>query len=228
MKYIISLCLFVLISSLTAEDKPPMFTVNGYGKIFYEVDIADVHFSVSVRNAQAQAAKIEHDQNIKKLQAYLEEQDYPAEILSLKGTILKREKVHSRTLKDDYYIAKSDFSLRTKRLADLSKLQADIVDLGVDEIQAVNLFSSKQRELESQARIKAIADAKRKAELTARELGWTLEKPSAITYISANSYYAKNTGFGMRYEGNRSSKSDVVTSANYVDATVNITFIYSP
>lgn len=139
-------------------------------------------------------------------------------MLSLENTILKRE----RASRDSYtYLAQSTYSMRTGRIEELSSLQADIVEIGVDEIHFVTLFSSKQRELEDQARKNAIDDAKRKAVLTAKQLGWTLDKPTKVSYTTTR--YSSG-GFGSR--SGSAAASPLATSANFVDIAVQVTFSY--
>ena len=140
-------------------------------------------------------------------------------MLSLENTILKRE----RASRDSYtYLAQSMYSMRTGRIEELSSLQADIVEIGVDEIHFVKLFSSKQRELEDQARKQAIEDAKSKAVLTAKQLGWTLDKPTKVRYTTT--LYSSG-GFGARSVS--AAASPLATSANFVDSSVQVTFSYN-
>lgn len=172
MKKFVVLAMLTFVSSVCgAAERPPEFTVTGYGKVFYTVDKADIQFSVSVRDKNVQECKTKHDAIGEKLNEYLKTKKFPKEILSLESTILKRERGSSSKLEDDYYLAQSTYSMRTDRIGELSSLQADVVEIGVDEIQFVKLFSSKQRELEDQACKRALEDAKSKAVLTAKQLG---------------------------------------------------------
>ena len=215
--------LAVISSVYAAAERVPELTVTGYGKVFYTVDRADIQFSVSVRDKNVQECKTKHDAIVERLSEYLKAKEYPREILSLESTILRRERSSSRRLEDDYYLAQSTYSTRTARIGELSSLQADMVEIGVDEIQFVKLFSSKQRELEDQARKRALQDAKSKAALTADELGWTLDKPIRASY-TGTPWHGRSRGFGSR--GGSAAVAPVVTSANSVDITVQVTFSY--
>jgi len=223
-KMIVLVILTVVSNMCAAQGRLSEFTVTGYGKVFYTVDMADIQFSVSVRDPNVQECKRKHDTIIKKLNEYLEGMRYPKEILSLESTILKRERGRTDDIKDDYYLAQSVYSMRTNRISELSSLQADIVEIGVDEIQFVKLFSSKQRELEDQARKKALEDAKSKAILTAKQLGWALCKPSKVSYTKSP-WYGQPRGFGYR-SARVSPASPVAASANFVDITVKVSFFY--
>ena len=219
MKHLVVLAILTLASRVCAtQEHVPEFMVTGYGKVFYTVDMADMQFSVSVRDKNVQECKRKHDAVVDKLNEYLKAQKYPQEMLSLENTILKRE----RPSYDSYtYLAQSTYSMRTGRIDELSSLQADIVEIGVDEIHFVKLFSSKQRELEDQARKHAIEDAKSKAVLTAKQLGWTLDKPTGVSFRTTR--YSSG-GFGSR--SGSATASPLATSANFVDSTVQVTFSY--
>ena len=203
---------------LAAPLGPPEFTVTGYGKVFYTVDIADIQFSVSVRDKDVQQCKTKHDAIVQKLNEYLHMKNYPMEILSLEETILKRERRSGSRPENDNYLAKSTYSIRTERIGELSTLQADIVEIGVDEIQFVKLFSSKQRELEDLARMQSIEDAKSLASLTANLLGWMLDRPIRISYTSYPMTFGSRANVGGSGQG--------IASSNYVDSTVQITYSY--
>ncbi len=111
MKHLVVLAILTLVSRVCAADEHvPEFTVTGYGKVFYTVDMADMRFSVSVRDKNVQECKRKHDAVVDKLNEYLKAQKYPQEMLSLENTILKRE----RPSRDSYtYLAQSTYSMRT-------------------------------------------------------------------------------------------------------------------
>ena len=213
--FILSLVvLFLLVERPAAAN----VAVTGYGKVFYTVDTADLGFSVSVRDADVQAAKQKHDAIHTRLSAWLTEHAYPREILSLEETILKNDRGSARDPDDDFYLARSTWSMRTSRVDELSALQADLVSIGVDEIHFVRLFSSRQRELEDQAMRQAIKDAKQKATLTAELLGAALGRPQQIRFDNTWS----PGGHGIR--GGSVNAGGEAGSANFVDARVSIVF----
>lgn len=199
------------------------FIVIGRGKVFFTVDMADLQFSVSVRDADVQRAKKSHDEINLAVRKYLEKEKYPNGIIVLEGTTLERDRGQTNKLDDDFYLARSTFSMRTDRVNELSTLQADLVSLGIDEIHLIKLFSSKQRELEDAARTLAIKDARQQADVTARELGWKLMGPTRVEYIESPNSQTKS--FGSRIVS--ANSGDVpAASNNYLEAQVRVTFSY--
>lgn len=207
-----------------AAETPNEFTVTGYGKIFYTVDLADIRFSVSVRDKDVQQCKKKHDSILGEVNAYLEENGYPEGIVSLQSTTLSRQRAPSGKPEDAFYLANSVYAMRTDRTKDLASLQAALVQLGVDEILSVDLFSSKQRQLEDEATKLAFKDAKEKAQLTAACLGWTLRNATTVSY--APSWRMGPRGFGSRASSASPEASPLAASANFVDVTVNVSFRY--
>lgn len=183
--------------------EPQHFAVTGYGKVPYAIDLVDIQFSVSVRDSDAESSKKKHDKIMVKVNKYLREKGFPDGALYLQSSTLQRQKSISGKTEDDFYLARSSYLLRTDRVQDTNPLQIELVEIGVDEIQSVILHSSKQRQLEDEAREFALKDAAEKADLTAKTLGLKLGKP-----------------VNMRYEVPSQA------SANSVEVTVNVTFSF--
>jgi uncharacterized protein YggE len=168
------------------------FSVTGYGKVPYAVDLVDIQLSVSVRDSDAESSKKKHDKIMVKVNKYLKEKGYPDGILSLQSSTLLRQTSSTGKREDDFYLARSEYLMRTDHVQETNSLQIELVEIGVDEIQSVTLLSSKQRQLEDEARKLALKDALEKADLTAKTLGLKLGKPANIRYetpsgVSGNS-----------------------------------------
>lgn len=216
-KFILAVSIFLMLNSVlhamepqqpdcgTASCKiePQQFSVTGYGKVSDTTDLVDIQFSVSVRDNDAESSKKKHDKIMVKINKYLKEKGYPEGILSIQSSILQRQASSTGKREDDFYLARSAYLMRTGRVQDINSLQIDIVEIGVDEIQSVTFLSSKQRQLEDEARKLALKDALEKADLTAKTLGLKLGKP-----------------VNMRYE------IPSQASANSVEAMVKITFSF--
>lgn len=162
--------------------EPQQFSVTGYGKVPYTIDLVEIQFSVSVRDNDAESSKKKHDKIINKIHKYLKEKGYPEGILSLQSSILQRQVSSAGKREDDFYLARSAYFMLTDRVQDTNSLQAELVETGVDEIQSVTLLSSKQRQFEDEARKLALKDAMEKADLTSKTLGLKPGKPVNIRY----------------------------------------------
>jgi uncharacterized protein YggE len=186
--------------------------------------MADLRFSITVRDRELEACKLEHDRRVSRLYDYLRSKKYPPNQLSLESTILRPQSAGGHKLAEDFYLAKTIFSLSSRRLAELSTLQADIVELGVDEVEIVTLRSSRQAAHEAQARIRALSDAIRVAELTADELKWELAHPVRMAYLPTDRSrqlraQSATAGAAVRLAAGAGT-------THYVDCRVEVTFQY--
>jgi len=224
MKQINLIMLFIVI--LVGLTYGNSFTIVGHGRAFYEVDMADIRFGITVEDPSVQESKKKHDTIVDSLKKYLREHKYTEGILKFEETSLARTRRNVQREREDFYTAKSVYFLRTDRLSDLSQLLADLVSLGIDEIYGVQLFSSKEREYEDEARKLAIKDAFKQAELTSEELGWKLGGPVSINWgAEQNSRFRVRESFGTRASPAGSSRQNG-GSANFIDIEVTINFSY--
>lgn len=183
--------------------RPQQFSVTGYSKVPCTIDLVEIRFSVSVRNNDAESSKKRHDKNMVRINKYLKEKEYPDGILSLQSSTLQRQNSSNGRYEDDYYLARAEYLILTDRVQDTNVLQVELTEVGVDEIQSVTLRSSKQRQLEDEARTLALKDAMAKADLTAKTLGVKLGKPVNVHYEAPSK-----------------------TSADFIDVTVKVTFSF--
>lgn len=162
--------------------EPQQFSVTGYGKVPFTIDLVDIQFSVSVRDSDAESSKKKHDKIMIKVNKHLKEKGYPEGILSLQSSTLLRQSSSTGKREDDFYLARSEYLMRMDHVQDTNSLQIELVEIGIDEIQSVTLLTSKQRQLEDEARKLALKDALEKADLTAKTLDLKLGKPVNIRY----------------------------------------------
>ncbi|MFH1288244.1 MAG: SIMPL domain-containing protein, partial [bacterium] len=181
-KVILAAVIFLTAGAVLYAAEPQQFSVTGYGKVSYQVDLVDVQFSISMRDNDAESSRRKHDKIVVKVNRYLEEKEYPEGVLLLQSSILRLQESTTGKSRDSFYLARSAYLIRTDRVQDTNALQAELVEIGVDEIQSVTLFSSKQRQLEGDAQKLALEDAIKKADLTAKTLGLKLGKPVSVCY----------------------------------------------
>ncbi len=183
--------------------EPQQLVVIGCGKVACTIDLVDIQFSISVQGSDAESSKRKQDKILAKVNKYIREKGFPDGVLFLQGSVLQRQKSATGKSRDDYYLARSAYLMRTDRVQDTNALQVELVEIGVDEIQSVTLLSSKQRQFEDEARRLALQDAMEKADITAKTLGVKLGKP-------VNVYY----------------EAPVAASDNSVEVVVKVVFSY--
>ncbi len=205
------------------------FTCDGYGKKFYVADMVDIVFAVSFEDTDAQAARRAVESVASQVNAFLKRDGFAEEIVSLLSSEIKKEQRNIDSYKKQFfYRAKSTYALRTKKVDNLENLLSRLVELGIDEIVSVSMISSKMTDLEDEARKLAIADAMRKAALTAEELGWRIGKVLAVQFHGETSYgyRSRDYGFGGRAGHGEASSMAESPLASHVGSRVTLTFEY--
>jgi hypothetical protein len=119
------------------------------------------------------------------------------------------------------------YTARLKEASTLLPFQEGIVTAGVNELQGLDMFSSRQSELLNEARREAIKDARSKAELAARELDWKLSGATGISFLE--SYWHNKQAASVNYGSRASMTTPALPGAGadlstYVDANVSVTY----
>ena len=216
-----------LLSNITfgfcADDAMRQHTcrITGYGKIFYSPDRFDLSFAVVTENVDPSRCKEQHLAALTKLKAFLDEQGKALVSLRQDATTLNRPLLSHN---ERPFVYTTSFSARLREASVLIPFQEGIVNAGVTDLQGLDFFSERQPELLDEARREAIKDAKRKAELAAKELGWKLSGANDIAFTEES--WRSNPKASV-YFGSRGSvavpqkPSDIST---YVDSGVTIQF----
>lgn len=185
MKKIILLLALVTATIQAQEQKQvPQITVSGEGKIKVTPDEAFITVAVENTGKEAVEVKKKNDETVDKVlklikQRGIQTADYQTQRVNL-------YKNYDYNTKKYNYVANQTISILLKDLTKYDKLMMDIVDSGINSIQGIEFKSSKIKEYESQARKKAILDAKQKAEDYVSVLAG--QKVGKALVISDNSY----------------------------------------
>ncbi len=185
MKKIILLLALVTASIQAQEVKQvPQISVSGEGKIKVIPDEALITVAVENTGKEAAEVKKKNDEIVDKVLKLIKQRgiltaDYQTQRVNL-------YKNYDYNTKKYNYVANQTISINLKDLSKYDKLMMDLVDSGINSIQGVEFKSSKIKEYETQARKKAILDAKQKAEDYVSVLAG--QKVGKALVISDNSY----------------------------------------
>ena len=140
----------------------PQISVSGEGKIKVTPDEALITVAVENTGKESAEVKKKNDEIVDKVLKLIKQRgiylgDYQTQRVNL-------YKNYDYNAKKYNYVANQTISIHLKDLSKYDKLMMDLVDSGINSIQGVEFKSSKIKEYESQARKKAIFDAKQKAE----------------------------------------------------------------
>lgn len=185
MKKIVMVLLFATALVNAQEVKTvSQISVSGEGKIKVIPDEAIIRVAVENSGKDASDVKKKNDGIVDSVlkvikQNGLKATDYQTQSVNLYKNYDYNSKKHN-------YVANQTISIHLKDLSKYDKLMMDLVDSGINSIQGVEFKSSKLKEYETQARKKAMQDAKQKANDYVSVL--VNQKIGRALMISDNSY----------------------------------------
>lgn len=181
--------------------RPPIqnqISVSGKGDAYAIPDIAQVSFDVSHEAKTVSAAQEDVTKRANDIIAYLKESGIKeADIKTTNYQIYPRYEYNNRpcydaaTCSDNRYFVgysvTSSFSVKIRKVEDAGKILAEIGNRKVTNLSGLSFTVEDENATKAAARKNAIEDAKRKAEVLARDLGVSLG--DLIGFSEGGSYY---------------------------------------
>jgi uncharacterized protein YggE len=178
MKKILLICL-AAVNMLQAQEVKtvPQISVSGEGRIKVTPDEALITLSIENTGKEVVEVKKKNDEIVDKIIKLIKQRGIAATDYQTQNVNLHKN--YDYNTKKYNYLASQTISIHLKDLSKYDKLMMDLVESGVNAIQGVEFKSSKIKEFEREARIKAMKDAKQKAEdyvsvLTGQKVGKAL------------------------------------------------------
>lgn len=152
---------FFMTLAQAQDNKVPLITVNGEGKIKIVPDQVSISVSVESKGTKAVDVKKENDQKVDAVIKYIKKMniaaaDYQTQRVSLNDQYDYEKKKHN-------YVAVQTITILVKDIAKYDELMEGLVETGINNINNVEFKSSKLEEHKSAARKLAITNAKAKA-----------------------------------------------------------------
>jgi len=225
----IALLVFVFVTTLasaqaTQQNQQPQINVSGEGKIMVTPDRADITIGVENTGADAADVKKKNDTAIDAVIKYLKSIKLPSEDYQTQRVNLNRNYDYNK--KKYSYVASQTIVIHLKDISKYDAMMMGLVDAGVNNIEGVQFKTSKQAQYESEARIKAVEQAKQKANDYAGALGQKIGKPITVT-DNTQSYYPPVMMRAMKFEDASAAdmpKETLAIGEITITANVNISF----
>ena len=181
---------------------PPMITVSGEATVSVAPDQAQIEAGVASEAKTAREASEANNAAMSKVLLALKgagiaEKDYQTSRLSLQPQYAPNRSGPSPVVG---YRASNRVTVRVRDVARLASVIDVLVSAGANDIGGINFMVSNASKLLDEARERAVADARRKAEIYARAAGVTLGAPLSISEEGAPGpvlYRAKVASAGM-------------------------------
>jgi uncharacterized protein YggE len=202
----------------------PQISISGEGKIKVTPDIVVIQLGVQNNGKDAKEVKTLNDVTIDKVIKYIKKfniptGDYQTAQMSLYKNYDYEKKKYS-------YQANQTISVTLKDISNYDAFMMDVMETGINVINGVEFKSSKMETYETEARKKAILNAKKKADDYVSVLAG--QKVGKAILISDNSYtnYPQPVYMakGMMAESDAAPRETLAVGEIEIVCTVNVSF----
>jgi uncharacterized protein YggE len=203
------------------QNPQPQISVNGEGKIMVTPDQADIVVGVTNTGANAADVKKANDAAIDGVIKFLKSQKLNAADYQTQRVNLAKNYDYDK--KKTSYVASQTIVIHLKDLTKYDPLMMGLTDAGVNNIQGVTFKSSKQEQYESEARVKAVADAKKKATDYTNALGQKVGKAITVS-DNTQTYYPQYMRAELKSFDGAPQQETLAIGEIAITANVNIAF----
>jgi uncharacterized protein len=210
-----------------SETKPtPSITITGNGKVLYVPDMGYIHVGVSSEGWTAAEAWKKNDEIVKKIFEALkkhgiEEKDLKTSNINVQPRYLNRPNEQPQFLG---YTVSYDLSVTVRKLDQMGSLLDSMVDAGANRNMNISFGCSKLDELVDQARVKAVADARKKANLYVTGAGARL---GDVLNINDGAYAPQYRMYPVDALAIREAKSSLPVAAGEQETSITITVTWA-
>lgn len=199
-KMILILTMMTTFGAMSQEQQKliPQISVNGEGKVKVTPDIAVITLGVQNNGKDAKEVKTQNDIVIDKVLKYIKKFNIPtADYQTAQMNLYKN---YDYEKKKYSYEANQTVTITLKDVSKYDLFMMDVMETGVNRIDGVEFKSSKIEQYETEARKKAMLNAKKKAEdylsvLPGQKIGKAiLISDQSHTYYPQPVMYAKSAG----------------------------------
>ena len=203
----------------------PMVNVSGEGKVYTTPDQVSIQVAVETKGKNSTDVKKQNDAKVEAIlnfikKSNLAKEDFQTQRVSLNPQYDYETKKHS-------FHASQTIQILLKDLSKYDALMEGMVNAGINQINSVEFKSSKLATLQSEARKKAMKDAKSKAEDYVSVLGQKVGKAITINDNSQTYYpqpvYAQMKSMSMDSES--APRETIAVGEIAVVANVSVSFM---
>jgi uncharacterized protein YggE len=215
------------VTTSSAPEAQNTVSVNGAGTAYGTPDIATAQIGVQSRNADPAQAVDENNRKMAAIIAALknlgvEDQDIQTTNFSVQYQ-QDYDPLTGQARETFTYIVDNTVNVIIRDLSKVGDVLGKVVGAGANSIYGVTFSVSDTAKLESEARLKAMADAQARAEQLAQAAGVNLDKPLSINEYSSGPVYAAADLAGGKGGG---GAAPVPVSTGQIQVTLNVSITY--
>ncbi|WP_018477375.1 SIMPL domain-containing protein [Pontibacter roseus] len=182
--WIALLLLLVSVLQVQAQQQiqPPLVNVNGIGEVKLQPDEVVINLGVEMREKTLEQARKQTDSKAAAIIAYLRKQGVDAK--DIQTSYVNLQPIYTSgeygKANPDFYLAQKSMTIVIRKLNRFDELLSGLYDNGVNRIDGIHFRVKDVEKHKAEARKRALADAKQKANAMTSELGAKVGKVYAI------------------------------------------------
>jgi uncharacterized protein len=229
MKKILTVLVLLAGTSFAAasDTRPtPSVTVTGTSKIVYVPDLGYIHVGVSSNGWTTAEAWKKNEEIVKKIFQELkklgvEEKDFKTGNLSVQPRYSHKPKEEPKFLG---YTVTYELNVTVRKLAQMGALLDAMVDAGANRDMSLSFGCSKMEELIEQARVKAVANARKRANLYVTGAGARL---GDVLSISDSPYSLPHRHYPVDALALKEAKASLPVAAGEQETTISVSITWA-
>lgn len=187
MKNLIFLLSFLVsYGAMAQQEQTPMVMVTGTGTVSVVPDKVLIKARIEHTGKSATEVKKENDQVVNEVIKYLRSQGIESK--NIQTEYIRLNKDHNYNTKETFYSANQAISIQLNDLGKYETVMSGLLESGLNRVDGVQFGTSQKEELQSQARKKAMENARQKATEYAEALDQTIGKARSISEVQSNNF----------------------------------------
>lgn len=233
------------LSPAFAQTTPlPQISLSGSAEVKVAPDEIVLNVAVETRAATLDPARIENDQKIAAVLAFLKQsqikdKDVQTDYINIQPDYSYNNSSSESHVKPVAYIVRKNVEIRLREVAGFQAILTGVLTNGVNYVNNIDFRTTQLRKYRDQARAMAVRAAKEKAEALTSELGVKLGKVTSINANDSSGYFGNYWGMNRGFNGYNNAVQNVAAVAGASDAaedtfavgqisvsaTVNVSFL---
>lgn len=204
-----------------SQQNQAVISVTGEGIVNVVPDNVVIRARIEHTGKSAAEVKKQNDQVVNQVIQYLKSQGIPSK--NFQTQYINLNKDYNYNSKETFYSANQSISIKLEDLSKYEKLMSGLLESGLNRIDGIQFQSSRQDELETEARKRAILDALQKAKEYAGALGQEVGKAQSINELDGGNFPPM---YRMEMKVQDSSEQQTIAPGEMqITVKVNATFL---
>jgi uncharacterized protein len=179
---------FIFFSGIAQENNASLVTVTGKGTVNVVPDKVLIRARIEHTGKSASEVKAQNDRVVDQVIKYLKSQGIKSKNVQTEYLTLNKD--YNYNTKETFYSANQAISIKLEDLSKYENLMGGLLESGLNRIDGIQFQSSKKEELESEARKKAVLNAREKATEFAQALDQEIGNAQMINEVENGNFPA--------------------------------------